>query len=213
MNYHFGSRGRTTECPTVGSIGGTRAGEGGVKYSQERIHSSVQQDARSMQGIWPPLFLLSFFPWFLNNVQHEAWKQHNVKRLPSQNFSLLYGLNLPAQEKNSFYNEHYPCLMINLLVWRSCFMFFALELVKKRRWRRKQGSERNILKEKLSTFEQEGFKNLHLFSSKSNHRYFFPQYFDFLMEQKHFQDWNIYFAITCSCAKNIKHCWRTTFSW
>lgn len=124
-----------------------------------------------------------FFSWFLNNVQHEAWKQHYVKRLPNPNFSLLYGLNLPAQEKNSFYKEHYPCSMINLLIWRSCFMFFALELVKKRRWRRKQGSERNILKENLSTFEQEGFKNLHLFSSKSNHGYFFPQYFDFLMEQ------------------------------
>lgn len=35
--------------------------------------------------------------------------------------------------------------MMNSLIWRTCFMFFALELVKKRRWRRKASSERNIL--------------------------------------------------------------------
>lgn len=38
--------------------------------------------------------------------------------------------------------------MMNLLIWRTCFMFFALELVKKRRWKRKESSERNILQKK-----------------------------------------------------------------
>lgn len=44
----------------------------------------------------------------------------------------LKRINSPAQEKNLFYKEHYPGLMMNLLIWRTFFMYFALELVKKR---------------------------------------------------------------------------------
>lgn len=82
-----------------------------------------------------------------------------------------------AQEKNGFYKVHLPDLMMNLLTWRSCFMFLALEHVKKKKMKKKWKLSKKHFANKQFNIWVKCFKNLHLFSSKSSHGYFSPHYF------------------------------------